>query len=960
MNALVTQPAMQLIVWGIGLIELILALYVLILNWQNTANRHTSALFLLFSIVSFAMGWLMGAENIAEGTQPAIILAATSTIAGIALLITAIVLIKPEWLSGRRRWVWRSLYGLAALPFIATTIDVLSGSKIWFVGLPENYAGGYLQLEEYTNTALTGLRLFFLIGIPVLTIGLLAYFSFFEKGLSKEKRNLSRLLLLAQIGATVAQVFMASYLPQPIPVVITNTLFFAVYAHASFSQAISERRLQRGRVQFRLTALVLVISVPLLVFTGAYLFGQTSTQIREDAVGRLSQISQSVAATTETWLDLNVKALEQMTTMPGIISMDPVLQKPILQAVNNAYPHMYLVSTTDQDGINIARSDENDLANYNDRLWYQGAIQGAEVTFQSLIGRTSGEPSIVISKPIYAANSEIVGVGMFASELNDLSLEVADVSIGETGKLFIIDPENRVIAHTDEEFANQLFDFSQHPAVIIMRTRDIGQNGIRYTDQFGTTWVSYFQELDYGWGVVIEQDEAELLANLHSLQIGTWAVIILGALLLGALTVLAIRQAIMPINSLTETATAIAAGDLSRVAPVESVDEFGLLAQTFNRMTEQLLDLIGSLEQRVTARTKDLENRSNQLEAAAQVGRAASSILDVDELIQNTVELILERFNLYYVGLFLIDELQENAVLRAGTGEAGQAMLARQHMIQIGEGMIGWTVANGLPRVAMEVGEDAIRKATAELPETRSEAAIPLRSRGQIIGAITVQSTRRGEFDESTIAILQTMADLVSIAIDNARLYTETENALQSTRRAYSDLAHEDWVNLLQSDSELSFRSDRWGTSAATGVWTPEMRQAWTEETTVVARHKEAEDEIHTLAIPIKVRGNVIGILQTHKNQPSGNWTSDEQAMLETIIEQIGVALDSARLYQETQIQANNERLIGEISAHMRQTLDIETVLETAARELRSLLDLAEVEIRMGNAPASNGTENSG
>ena len=108
---------------------------------------------------------------------------------------------------------------------------------------------------------------------------------------------------------------------------------------------------------------------------------------------------------------------------------------------------------------------------------------------------------------------------------------------------------------------------------------------------------------------------------------------------------------------------------------MESLDEFGLLAQTFNRMTEQLLELIGSLEQRVAARTKDLEKRSNQLEAAAQVGRAASSVLDVNELIQNAVELIRDRFNLYYVGLFLVDEFQEYAVLRAGTGEAGKAML---------------------------------------------------------------------------------------------------------------------------------------------------------------------------------------------------------------------------------------------------------------------------------------------
>ena len=108
---------------------------------------------------------------------------------------------------------------------------------------------------------------------------------------------------------------------------------------------------------------------------------------------------------------------------------------------------------------------------------------------------------------------------------------------------------------------------------------------------------------------------------------------------------------------------------------------------------------------------------------------------------------------------------------------------------------------------------------------------------------------------------------------------------------------------------------------------------------------------MHTIAIPIRVRDNVIGVLQTQKTPQSGGWTEAETIMLETIVEQIGLALDSARLYEETQIQANNERLIGEVTAHMRETLDIETVLQTAARELRAALNLAEVEIRMGNNP---------
>ena len=615
--------------------------------------------------------------------------------------------------------------------------------------------------------------------------------------------------------------------------------------------------------------------------------------------------------------------------------------------MDNTYTYMYLVSTTDQSGFNIARSDDADLTNYSDRSWFKDSIQGAEVAFQTLIGRTSGEPAMVVSKPIYSIGGDIIGVGMFASDLNTVNNEISEINIGETGTVFIVDAQNLVVAHTDPSFANKLTDFTLHPAIATMRNLD--RDSVRYRDENGDFWIAYFQELENEWGVVVAQKETELLAGLGNLQIATWITTIFGALLLGVLTAMAVRQAIAPINSLTETATVIAAGDLSRVAPIESEDEFGVLARTFNHMTEQLLELIGGLEQRVAERTKDLENRSRQLEAAADVGHASSSILDVSELIQTTVELIQERFALYYVGLFLVDENREFAVLRAGSGEAGKTMLARQHSIPIGEGMIGWTVANGEPRIASDVGDDAIRLATKELPNTRSEAAIPLRSRGQIIGAISVQSSRSDAFDESTIAVLQTMSDLVSVAIDNARLYTATEAALHSTRRAYSERSHEDWLETLQHQMNLSYRSDRSGISSAQDIWTPEMQQAWIRNASITPNKSELEEELHPLAIPIKVRGNVIGVMQTHKSGKNISWSDDEKVMLESIIEQLGVALDSARLYEETQVQANNERIIGEIGSQMRETLDIETVIQTAAREIRKALNLAEVEIRMGS-----------
>ncbi len=168
----------------------------------------------------------------------------------------------------------------------------------------------------------------------------------------------------------------------------------------------------------------------------------------------------------------------------------------------------------------------------------------------------------------------------------------------------------------------------------------------------------------------------------------------------------------------------------------------------------------------------DLERHALQLQTAAEVSRAASSVLDLDVLIRQVVNLVRERFDLYYAGLFLVDEAGEWAVLRAGTGEAGRQMLEQRHRLEVGGGsMIGWCVANREPRIALDVGEEAVRFENPFLPETRSELALPLVSRGKAIGALTIQSTQEAAFSDEDIAVLQTMADQLANAIANARLY---------------------------------------------------------------------------------------------------------------------------------------------------------------------------------------------
>ena len=355
-----------------------------------------------------------------------------------------------------------------------------------------------------------------------------------------------------------------------------------------------------------------------------------------------------------------------------------------------------------------------------------------------------------------------------------------------------------------------------------------------------------------------------------------------------------------------------------------------------------------TLEQRVAERTVDLERRSDYLAASAEVSRFAGAVLDRDALIRDVVALIHERFGLYYVGLFLLDGRREWAVLRAGTGEAGEAMLARGHRLRIGEGsMVGWCIEHNQARIAQEVELDSERATVSELPDTRSEAALPLRSRGQVLGALTVQSEQSGVFDRDTVATLQVMADQVATALDNASLYAASQAALETERRAYGEASQQAWQNLLKTESDLGFRYDRGETRRAEGDWVPGMVRAADQARMV----EESVDGGVTMAVPLSVRGQVVGVMHLSKMGEDAEWTEEDRGYLAAIAEQLAIALDGARLYGETQRGAARERTIAEATTRMRETLDLDALLRTAAVELRHVMDLAETEIRLGTGP---------
>ncbi|MEJ2210295.1 MAG: ATP-binding protein [Anaerolineae bacterium] len=196
----------------------------------------------------------------------------------------------------------------------------------------------------------------------------------------------------------------------------------------------------------------------------------------------------------------------------------------------------------------------------------------------------------------------------------------------------------------------------------------------------------------------------------------------------------------------------------------------------------------------------DLINRSTQLLTAADVSKSISTILDPEELIRETVDLIQDRFGFYYVGLFLVESGDGIAALHAGTGQAGRQMLDAGHRLPVGgRSMVGLCVASGEARIALDVGEEAVHFDNPYLPETRSELALPLNVRGECIGALTVQSLQESAFSAGDVTILQSMADQLAVALLNARLYDQVQR--YATR--LEDLVAERTAELRAVNQEL-------------------------------------------------------------------------------------------------------------------------------------------------------------
>lgn len=650
--------------------------------------------------------------------------------------------------------------------------------------------------------------------------------------------------------------------------------------------------------------------------------------------------------------------------------IDPQINRRTVQLLDykQTFPDHLRLLVTDRYGDLVAATDRPDKRYQAQKEWWLAAYNdgdGALYVSQPKHDEDTDQTVLQIAVPIFSEDDQVIGVVLSIFRMRPIYQAIGEADFGDTGRVVLLNADRVVIAEPPVGQPERLGD--QMPlswgAPETLQTaanwRDLadtrGVKALAGHALISDIKISYagkalaIQQLD--WMLFVLQAHAEAYASVTNATRTSVGVAVFFTAFALVLAFALARTMVSPIARLVGAAQNMTAGDLSARAVVLRRDETGKLARAFNAMAEELAHTVDSLEHRVMDRTRNLQT-------AAEVSRATTSVLDPDELLRQVVDVVRERFGLYYVGLFLLDDKRRYAILQAGTGQAGQEMLAQGHRREVGdESMVGRCVSRGEAQIAFDTGEGSVHFDNPFLPETRSKLAMPLRSRGRVIGGMSVQSVQERAFDDADVAVMQTMSDQVAVAIDNARLFAETQAALKEARATYQRYVRQAWGQYTPTVPVTHYETERRGVPSLGDTVLPEIRQALERKgATVLSRGDGGEETAGSaLVLPVTLHGGeVIGALGIH-DEGARQWSQDDIALAEAITERMALAAENLRLFDQTRRRAAREQLAHEITAKMRSAIDLDSLLQISIQEMGAVLDTSSAFVQLAVPPELEG-----
>jgi GAF domain-containing protein/HAMP domain-containing protein len=661
---------------------------------------------------------------------------------------------------------------------------------------------------------------------------------------------------------------------------------------------------------------------------------------------RLNPILQLVAMSHLT--NTTVEALNAQTAQ-----VVAILQADLLPIDDGYFTSVRIL---DRDGIlvtrafppgravtNLAGQDESGTATYLNAV--NAVIQGEH---QTLTVVEQGAPAIEVSQTLHWHDGSVIGYMVGAINVGQVLYEqVSLAGVDESASAYTFVVSRNGTLFSPAQIRDQAERSMNSVAVERALEGETGVDSYQVGGGNGVQVVGYYAPIPETPLAMITEVESTPLINSVLDYFGgarAFAVVVGTALLMGVLVLLFNQLLSPPLNRLRQAIIAMTSGNYDEpVQPAERGDEIGSLATAFVDMRTQVRTLVNELETRVATRTRDMN-------ATQEIGRFAATQRDVQVLMDQVVNLIVERFpNIYHAQIFLLDNNREWAVLESSTGEAGRMLLARGQRLAVGSlSVIGQGTEQGQVIVARDTASSRVHRRNEFLPDTRAELAIPLKVGDAVIGALDVQSRENDAFEADETGVLQTMADQIAVAIENARLYQVSLRRLEeiehsnrlATLTAWERFMHEQRVQQLSSTAGVQ-----------TGLDMSDLRQQAVAQNRIVVGELTERYTV-PIAVPIQLRGQMLGAVEWEL--PAQDFDDNKLQLAQELANRLAISLDNARLFQETQRTTERERLVSSIAAKLTAQTDVEEILQTAVREVGQALRSPQVSIRLNRPNADN------
>ena len=731
-----------------------------------------------------------------------------------------------------------------------------------------------------------------------------------------------------------------------------------------------------ARLSLQGKTLSIFLLVALIPMIGLAILGTVQTQraLTAAAESSLKGTAAQSAASLDDFINTLLDSIRVEARSPDLVdylSLSPAvredgpIEKRLLTYLNvlDGKDSINILSygILDRNGLNVLDNTSEYIGvSEADSLYFREVLRSGTPYASPVINRSDGSPVIYFASPIRNSEREIVGVlraEYNAGVIQQLVNTSAQTSVGTT--IMVLDDNfirqadtsnSDLVLHPIAPLSQENLDaavaekrllvdnLSNSPAA---NNNDFAASLDRnstsqffeadlFSDVAGTDSVATARMDSQSWIVVVSQPRSLLLADVQRQTILNLIVLFVVALVVAGVASITSRTITGPLTTLTATAENIASGNLGSRAIVQTQDEIGALAGAFNKMTDQLNQLLTGLEQRVEERTAALKKRSSQLEAIAEVARSVASVQEVDKLLSEVTTLVSEGFGFYHVGIFLLDSSREFANLQAANSQGGKRMLARGHRLKVGEqGIVGFVTLRGEARIALNVGAETVYFNNPDLPETHSEVALPLRVGTMVIGALDIQSTETNAFSQDDVEIFSILADQVSLAIQNARLLEQAQRALHEAEVASRQLTGQAWRTYTEKTRAKGYRYD--------GIKPEAMKISG------------SDGEKNTLSLPVRLRGQMIGRLKLRTPDVNRKWTEDERAILESTAERVAIALESARLLEEAQRRASRESFLSDVGARLGASFQLDSILRDTVEELGKKLTGSTISFQLVN-----------